>query len=225
MLSFRIIQIEIEFEYGPLDIRLESDADEEYDQVLEDISEFIEGHEYLFDTAEPLQESETEEQPEGSGPEDTIPARFSEDEIGVEPESETELDDENWGTIVEETGVSETRLQHMFAAGDEIKPRILVGEILPDGSDNETMETGALLILTIWEDYNGEQYMDVSDIKECLRHSGVPYENFTNIYQRSSFSTNFVRKESEGSSMLSLTPPGKRQAYDFIEDISDEIEV
>lgn len=207
------MELQIDFEYGPISAEIECDSSEEYDKVLDDLAAFIEDHKVLLNHS--ASSSDTSADMENGA------------DVSKNGDSSSN-GDSKWSSLVKKISVPEDKLVHIFGVG-ESSPQILVGDQI-EGSKNQQMEDGALMLLTVLEHYYDEDNLSVTEISNCLKNSGLPSDNFSNVYQRDSFSKYFVREEtsrSEGgtTSVIKLTPPGRKQAYDLIEDLASEIEV
>lgn len=228
------MNIKIEFHYGPLQVEVESNDDEEYDEVLHNVAEFIDNNKELFASVSLDQSTQKEEADKGrsgeSGEGDTNLSQFT-DSQDSRPDSNTSSEDTGWQPIVNATGVSQEKLRHLFGVGEDVLPQILFGESLTNESNTEQMLRGTLMILAVWEDYYGRESMLKQEITDILRKSGVQHENYHNVYQRSEFSTFFIRddvsdEETGGeTSEISLTPPGKSRAYELIEEYADDVDI
>jgi hypothetical protein len=219
-----MMNVEIEFRYGPLQVEVESEGEEEYAEVLEDIADFIDKNETLFSQ---IPEQESPDDGEKAG-EPTELSDYSNSEEGNEHTDEDVL---SWQKMVEESGVSKEKLRYMFGVEEGVVPHILFGDKLTDESNTEQMLQGTLLILAVWEDYYGNESLITEEIVDSLKKSGLQHDNYYNVYQRGDFSTYFIRDEVEReegggeTSEISLTPPGKSKAYELIEEYSKEIDV
>jgi len=220
------MNVEIEFRYGPLQVEVESEGEEEYAEVLENVADFIDQNEALFESV-PVEESPNGE---GNSGEATELSDYSTSNSGPEDEH-TDEDVLSWQKMVEESGVSKEKLRYMFGVEEGVVPHILFGDRLTDESNTEQMLRGTLLILVVWEDYYGNKSLTKEEIVDSLRKSGLHNNNYHNVYQRGDFGTYFIRDDvdrAEGggeTSEIALTPPGKSKGYELIEEYSEEIDV
>lgn len=208
------MKLSINFEQGPWSVEIEASEDEDYSAVISELKELFEEYEVQEQDAHI---SKNEEKAESKG----LPG--SEDAKSLEEFAPEGIDGSNFKECVNKSGLNPEDFLKLFEIERDRNPRIIGGNEVIEGSTNsEKMEKGALVLLTIWDELYGESWVKTSTLKDALRDSGLPYDRFDSVYNRSDFNRNFSREGRGRGAKLKITRVGKDEAFELMREISQK---
>ncbi|WP_336035167.1 hypothetical protein [Halobacterium yunchengense] len=200
-------------EYGPLEVEIHAFDDEEYQQEVLNLIQFIE------DNQESLDELGEASEPAEIDHSKSEVVSLEEFEESGQEESEIEVtsQDEESGPLAEiasELRVSEPRLERfIYVDPDKDDFPVLYIDEMGDIGDRKTdrQRISSLILLYVWHEYYGEERIKSSSLKDALELSDISSSGMGNMYQGEG-DRYFDRRGRGPSATVSLTPPGKRQA-------------
>lgn len=194
------MKITIHFHDGPLDVEIHTSEEEDYQDVLENLSEFLEGYSPAYE-----------------------PTRFEGDE-GESGSVEPTVSD----NIPDISDISSNELSRVVKLGQvengEIKelPRI-IGDISKLGdSGQEKLVHGSTVILALLDEFHGVDTIKTSELKQALADSGLNIDNWKNISQVDDEEIYLNRRGRGNSATTELRPPGKDIATELINSLLDK---
>lgn len=224
------MDIEISFQDGPVQAEIQANKDEDYREVLDALSEFVDAYGEV--TTTPVTNGETENSITTSEDDATLDEfDSSQTNKSDSPESEEVVpDDKNPDNeLLAETNLTEDQLYRILKVGkvddDEIKvfPRIICDtEILGD-TIKERLLHGSTIILTVLSDHHGIERVKTSNLKQALKDSGMKADgNFGNISTLREGEIYLNRRGSGQSATTEIRPPGRDKAYELVQKLAEE---
>lgn len=203
------MEITIDFQDGPIEAEITADEDDDYQQVLEALSEFVDGY-------TPTGSTETD-LTNGSG-----------DEVGREDREE---EDDEATSLSGSNGLSNLRdvpddeLYRLVKIGKAENgdisehPRIIGDRKELGDTETEKILNASIVILTVLDDFHDMDTMKTSELKQALADSGLNDDNFGNIDKLDEADIYLNRRGRGPSATTEIRPPGKDEAYRIISNI------
>lgn len=197
-------------EHGPLEIEVHALEDEDYQEEIIEIIEFIEENKAVIEELEgEISRSEMSD----SGVEETSLEAFTENK-GDESASEEETEAGPLSEVASELRVPERKLEEfLFVDPEGDDPPVMyvdeVGEVGERKTDKQRVVS--LILLYLWHRCYDVDRVKSTNLKDALALSNVSSSGMGNMYQGEG-DRYFNRKGRGPSATVRLTPPGKRQA-------------
>jgi len=197
-------------EHGPLEIEVHAFEDEDYQEEVIDIIEFIEENKAVI---EELEGEISRSGMKDSGTEDTSLEAFTESN-GDESESEEQIEAGPLSEVASELRVSERELEEfLFVDSEGEDPPVMYVDEVGEVGDRKTdrQRVVSLILLYLWHRCYDVDRVKSTNLKDALALSNVSSSGMGNMYQGEG-DRYFNRKGRGPSATVRLTPPGKRQA-------------
>lgn len=217
------MDLTIEFEDGPIEAKLVTDQDEDYEQVLQELSEFV--NQYGELQTPPNQVNETNqvnEANQANGAEDA----GAQLELGEQPESEPNADG---GTITNLSEFEETQLLRILKKGRvedgqvQENPRVIGDTAELGDTETERLLHASIIIMTVMEDFHGAENMKTSELKQSLEDSGLKANNFSNIDTLDETGVYLNRRGRGSTATTEIRAPGKDAAYEQVKHLLETL--
>ncbi|MFB6225202.1 MAG: hypothetical protein ABEI13_01975 [Candidatus Paceibacteria bacterium] len=125
--------------------------------------------------------------------------------------------------IVDQTGISKSRLEKVIDCGDEQKgPRILASNFLPGDSKKEKTLNGTIVLLTLWKTCHDKFWKNTADIIKNLDKSGIKDDRFKRIYNNEDWDSYLQKKGEKRGTELGIVPIGEDRGFELIEKMVEE---
>jgi hypothetical protein len=219
------MEINIHLHHGPLDVEIQADKEDDYQQEVLDVLEFIQENQEQFSQLT-TQQAENEQSTEY----DQAPA---DSEIWEEAANTDDSDRQDtnqiWAPVSRATGVDESILERMFdmPENEEQVPAIVIEEF-EDGIDSlggsrrERQAQASLMLLYIWHEIRGVDKVPSSDLADALNMSGVDSANMYAMYDALGGDADaYFNRTSGGNPTVKLSRRGKRVASNQIETFTE----
>lgn len=200
-------------EYGPLEVEIHAFDDEEYQEEVLDLIQFIEDNQDSLDDL--VGSSELAEI--GRSKSKTMSLEEFGETDQKEDEVETTEQEEESGPLAEiasELRVPEHRLEDFIYVDPEADdfPVLYIDEVGDIGErKTDRQRVCSLILLYVWHEYYDKERVKSSSLKDALELSDISSSGMGNMYQGEG-DRYFDRRGRGPSATVSLTPPGKRQA-------------
>lgn len=196
----------VTFEHGPLTVEIHALEEDNYQEELLDLLEFLDSNQEQFEGIDAP--SEPQELTPGK-PEVASLDQFKdgdEEELGEEKDSDSPLSE-----IASELRIPVRELDVFLDVGEE-RPVMYLDELDDIGKkQSERQRVVSLILLYLWHEYYDKQRVKSSALKGALELSNVSSSGMANMYQGDG-DRYFDRRGRGPSATVKLTPPGKRQA-------------
>ncbi|WP_276259899.1 hypothetical protein [Haloglomus litoreum] len=209
------MEITITFRDGPIEAEIRTSEEEDYDKVLTELAEFVDGYGPVHRQQEPAEdgsEPETEEDPQ---------------QVTLSESSE-ESDEDVSNPVVAEIDATEFEFYSVLQEGrvneDEVEefPAILTAPDVLGDSEQERAINAAAVIMTVLSDIHDIERIKTSDLKSAVGESGIAesvWKNTSRVEERDVY---FNSRGRGGSATVEIRPPGKAVGYEQIERLVDE---
>lgn len=155
--------------------------------------------------------------------EDTSTDTEDDDTEEKSDQSSTDVENEEYRPIIEETDLSESQLRKVIDCGDANSgPRILASNFLPSGSKQETTLNGTIVLLTLWKACHDEFWKNTADIVKNLEKSGLKDDRFKRIYQNNDWDSYIQKKGEKRGTELGIVPIGEDRGFELIEEMAEQ---
>lgn len=212
------MDIHLSLRHGPLKIEIDADREEDYQQELGEILEFIQEYE---DRLEELQIDTSAEDVDGDAqrPSD---GQVSMDQFAESADSSNQnssatnpVDAEVLGSLPKKVDASPKAIREIvdIDPDGEEPPFLLVNTDEFGDTKKRRQFVTSLLILAIWDECYEADRMKSSLLKDSLEHSGVDSSSMSNMYDLENADSFFHKQGRGASTTLKLRRPGKREAY------------
>lgn len=208
------MDVQITFRDGPIEAEISAGEDEEYTEVLDALAEFVED----FDTTE------------SAGPQDSTEShsRESVDDISAE---QVTLDDTagKSNSFFDEVDATDAELHRVLKTGRvedgtvEEFPEIIGNTGLLGTSIAERLLNGSTIILTTLEEVHNTSRVKTTDLKDALEQSGLDKNNWNNVHNQENKDVYLDSRGTGSSGTTAARPPGKEDAYDYIQALVDDL--
>ncbi|REA05535.1 hypothetical protein DEQ92_04450 [Haloferax sp. Atlit-6N] len=196
----------VTFEYGPMTVEIHALNDEDYQEEVLDLMQFIENNQDQFnefgvDQVSPEIESDKTES--------TSLESFAQN--GVEEEN---TEPGPLHSIASQLHVSESQLERFLHVNpDDDEMPVLYSEELGKIGKRQTdrQRVASLILLYVWHECYEANRVKSSKLKDALELSSISSSGMANMYQGEG-DRYFNRAGRGPSATVKLTPPGKRQA-------------
>jgi hypothetical protein len=201
----------ITLEHGPMKVEIHALNDENYQEEVLDLIQFIEENQERFE--ELGMGTETSEMTK-SRSEETSLEQFTKNES---EEDQEEVEEEETGplsSIASELRVSANELRKFLHSEPEEEdfPVLYVDELGEIGErKTDRQRVASLVLLYVWHECYDIDRVKSTDLKDALELSNISATGMGNMYQGEG-DRYFDRAGRGPSATVRLTPPGKRQA-------------
>lgn len=205
------MEITVNLQYGPLDVEVHADGDEDYKSELLELLDLIKEHNDLLgevhsNHGDKQGSEQVEERPEATLTQDWHSGGDGSEEL--EPLADfVRLPPEALSTIFD-----------IDPMGEEVPVLQLEDVEKLGGKQRDKQRNASLMLLIAWEVCYDEDKVASSDLKDALGFSGIPDENMYNMYQDEG-DRYFDRGGRGPTATVALTGPGKREARKVIKKI------
>jgi len=204
------MEISITFRDGPIEAEITADEEDNYEEVLESLSEFVEG--YTTITSESVNHNVD-----------------SPDSTEVEELQEEETEQIKTNDISNLSELPEDELYRFVKVGrvddgdiDEL-PRIIGDTNALSDSEEERLLNSSILIMTIFDDFHDMDTVKTSDLKQALADSGFDVDSFSRSIDGVDESEIYLNRRGRGpSATTEIRPPGKDEAYRIFNKVTAE---
>jgi len=205
------MEIVITFRDGPIEAEITANEEDDYDDVLESLSEFVEG--YTPKTSESVNYNVG-----------------SSDSTEVEEPQEDETEQISTNDLSNLSELPEDKLYRFVKVGrvndgdiDEL-PRIIGDTNVLGDSEEERLLNSSILIMTIFDDFHDIDTVKTSDLKQALADSGFDGDRFSHNIDGVDESEIYLNRRGRGpSATTEIRPPGKDEAYRLFSEVTTEI--
>jgi len=204
------MEISITFRDGPIEAEITANEEDDYEEVLEALSEFVDGYD-----------------PNTSGASTNLEADSSEtDEEERESEGTTRSSD--IGNITDLNDIPEDKLYRIVKVGrvenGEISehPRIIGDTSLLGESEEERVLNASIVLLAVLDDFHSTDTMKTSELKQAIADSGLDDDDFSNIDSLDEEDVYLNRRGRGPTATTQIRPPGKDEAYKLISELASE---
>lgn len=186
------MEITINFSDGPLNVEIQATEEEDFNAVLDNLSEFVENYSPRFDR-DPV-----DSDGEGTNGNDS-PDKFRDlSDIPVD----------QLARVVKRGRVEDGEITEL--------PRIIANTEELGGSSQEKLLHGATIILGLFDEFQGINKIRTTELKQALADSGLNADNWGNISQLETEEVYLTRRGSGSSGTTELRPPGKDKAIELM---------
>jgi len=209
------MEIHISFQDGPIEAEIEAGADDDYQEVLNRLSDFVE----QYDVQTPAVADPPENQTNGDHPKPSNAESV---------DSEAEESDGPSEEVTNLQDFSEDRLYRVLKTGsvedDEIAefPEIIGDVSVLGDSEEERALHGAVVLLTALNDFHDVSRVKTSDLMDALADSGIERDAFSDIDQVPNEKVYVNRRGTGGSATTKIRHPGKQEGRSLLKDIIEE---
>lgn len=222
------MNITVSLRHGPLDVEVEAEDSEDYQQEILDFVEFLEEND---DTLQSLDGALSHHIGEDGTTQQTSQQKSGDSNTNYQDDSENDdvsVDDGGpLAPIASATDNSETVLENLIAApeGDDRVPYLVIDDldILGD-SKIQKKRVAALILLFAFHKCYGEERIASSDLKDAFIRSGVPEDHINEAYKDEG-KRFFDPRGRGGSASVALLGPGEREAKKEINRIIEDMGV
>lgn len=224
------MDVHITLRYGPLDLEIDADSDEDYQQEIADILEFLDSND---DDLQVLIGEQSRTVDEANTSTEGTQQSSLNDGLGDSEDNNSEKIEKEpsgrYASISRRLGVDENELERLvdMPEDEEEVPAIIIEELeggVEEFGDSrmERQARASLILLYFWENLRDVEKVYSTDLGDALHMSGVDPEKMANMYQAFDGDADayFERHGSGGPySGVSLTRRGERAAIDEIQDM------
>lgn len=225
------MDIEITYRDGPVQAEIQSNEDEDYREVLNALSKFVDDYGKVTQTFV-TNNGEQENSENTNGNEATL-AEFDggqTDETEPSENGESDFtDDDSDNRLLAETGLTEDELYRILKVGEvdggeiDVFPRIIDGTDVLGDTIKERLLHGSTIILTVLSDHHGVDRVKTSNLKQALKDSGMKANgNFGNISTLREGEIYLNRRGSGQSATTEIRPPGRDEAYELVQKLAED---
>ena len=221
------MEINIHLHHGPLDVEIQADKEENYQQEVLDIIEFIEENSEEFNHLSPQQEDRHEEEYEQA------PADSDIWEEGVNNEESSQERNTNgiFQSVSRATNVDESTLERIFdmPENEEQVPAIIIEEFeegldVLGSSRRERQARASLMLLYIWHEIRDVDEVLSSDLGDALNMSGIDPTDMYGMYDTlGGDADTYFNRTTGGNPTVKLSRRGKRIASNQIEEFTEHL--
>jgi len=225
------MDIEITYRDGPVQAEIRANEDEDYRDVLDALSEFVDDYGEVTQTSV-TDDGESEDSENKNGGDATL------DEFDGGQTDETEplengegdsTDDDPDNRLLAETGLTEDELYRILKVGKvdggevDVFPRIIGETDILGDTIKERLLNGSTIILTVLSDYHEVDRVKTSNLKQALKDSGMKADgNFGNISTLREGEIYLNRRGSGNSATTEIRPPGRDKAYELVQKLAED---
>lgn len=211
----------VKFKYGPLQVEIFAQDDDNYQDEILDLLKFIENNQDRFEElgmnpTPGVYQSKTES---------VSLDEFDETEDG-EVEDGVEEDESPFSEIASELRLSPELLEEFLHVDDDREdvPVLYVDKLGELGErQTDRQRVASLVLLYLWHEYYGEDRVKSTALKNALELSDVSSSGMANMYQGDG--DRFFNRRGRGpTATVRLTPPGKREALSVLKRMAEEID-
>jgi hypothetical protein len=217
-LIYYLVQISITIRHGPLDVEIQAEESEEYQQEVLDLLDFIETNQTRFEdlSSAPI---------EADIPE--ITQAPADTDMWEEEEARADEGGSNLSDISRRTGVDQSVLERLFDIPEDIEetPAIIIEEF-EDGIDvfgtsrRERQARASLVLLYVWQQVRQVDEVPSSELGDALHMSGIDPDNMYAMYDALGGDADaYFNRTSGGTPTVTLSRRGERAAIDELQEL------
>lgn len=208
------MDIHISFQHGPIEAEIKAGPDDDYQEVLNQLSDFVE-----------KTEIQAQQTTENSTPKDNS-GELSPDSTNDDAKNDTEETHSEEVTSLQD--FSEDQLYRVIKKGTvedgEIQqmPEIIGNVGILGENENKRALNGAVVLLTVLDDFHDISKVKTSELKNSLDESGIEKDAFNNVDEVPDEKVYINRRGRGNSATTELRYPGKQEGRSLINKIIDE---
>lgn len=193
------MEITINFQEGPLDVEIQATEEEDLDDVLGKLSDFIDDY---------TTQIEVVDEEESESPED-------DEDLSRDSQSIQDIPIDQLTRVVKRGRVDDDEIQEF--------PTIIGDTNVLGDSGQEKLLHGAAVILGILDEFYDIDTVRTTELKDALAESGLDTDSWSNIGQVENVEVYFTRRGSGSSGTTELRPPGKEKAVELMNLLVEQI--
>lgn len=223
------MDIHLTLRKGPLEVEIEATDEDDYQEEVLSILEFLESHEEEIHNADSPVET-----PESEPTQASVTADWDEEAESSNPDEKNSSDAPDEAEIDESSpaadfgsrlNVNPDRLTELIDIDPELESEpFIVAET--DGFGESRVDRqfqGALILLCTWQECYDEERVSSSDLKDALDLSGINSDSMYNMYNKMDKSETYFDKSGRGASAtVALTRPGLREGRRRIRELVED---
>jgi hypothetical protein len=211
------MEIRTTLELGELEIEIKAEEDEEYEQEMLRVLEFLREHKEEFGNITTAKRAERVVEREDE-------SQSSENDEEFESESESE-DSDYLNQLASSLRLDEDMVREVFLLDG--KPMLYLDdydemEVLGK-KKTERQRRASLMLLYLWHEFLEVDRVKSGELKDAIQMSGISESSLANIYQNEGENL-FDRAGRGPTATVALTAPGKRRARKVIQKFIERIE-
>lgn len=221
------MDIQLTLRKGPLEVEIEASDEDDYQEEVLDILEFLESNEERILELDGPDENQDPEQ-------STVTGDWGQETESSASEEQVDSDTEIGASEEEDSPSTEFASQLNISAGRlteaiDIDPELEEAPFIVADTDGfgETRQErqfhGTLILLGTWQECYGVNQVSSSNLKDALDFSGIDPNGLTNVYHNIEEADSYFDRNGRGpSATISLTRPGLREARSRIRELVEE---
>lgn len=210
-----IMEISISFKDGPIEAEITADETDDYEEVLEALSEFVDGYSPTVSRSnENLNESQT------------VTNENAEEE-GSKSEVENQNDSNDGFSTLQE--IPESKLQRVMKTGrvdnGDISehPYVIADTDSLGDTETERLLHTSVLILSVLDEFHDKDRMKTTELKQALADSGLNDDNFGNIDKLDEAEVYLNRRGRGSTATTEIRRPGKDKTKELVANLIEDI--
>ena len=224
------MEINVTLRHGPLSVEIQAEQEDDYQQELMEVLDFIEENQQSFEQLTPWQKDEDQIGGYVQAPADS---EIWETRHGSAETVEERPDRSNriFESVSRSTGVDEATLERIFdmPENEEETPGIIIEEF-EEGVDalgnsrREQQARASLMLLYIWHEIRDVDKIPSSELADALNMSGVDPTDMYAMYSALGGDADaYFNRTTGGNPTVKLSRRGKRVASNEIEEFADQL--
>lgn len=212
-INSELMKIQVTFQDGPIEAEITAEEDEDYDEALETLADFVDGYDIqgTVDTSED--------------------AASIENEAGKKEKNGNQVmnpDSSQSNPLFDQVDATESEIHRIIKTGTvedgEVKelPEILGNTDILGSSKEERLLNGSVVILSILDGVHDISRVKTSEIKDALSNSGIDEGAWGKLSRTDNEDVYLDRRGKGPSATTELRPPGKEDAMGYIQDLIDD---
>jgi len=220
------MDIHVSLQHGPLAVEIDAKEDDDYQQELEDLLEFIEKYEERLKELNVNNLESSRENEDGNSTGQASMDRFAGNSTSNgQNQSPPETDNGSEGLLeplAKKVGTTPAAICEVIDIdpNGEEPPFLLVDTDEFADTKAKQQFISSLLILEVWDECYEADRMKSSLLKDALEYSGVDSSNMSNMYSLDDADSFLNKKGRGGSTTLKLRRPGKREAQRLFRELA-----
>lgn len=223
------MDIHLTLRKGPLEVEIEATDEDNYQEEVLSILEFLESHEEEIRSADsPVEDSEVEPSQASVTADwsEEAESSNSEEQEGTDATVETEIDESSPSSeFASQLNVNPDQLIEVLDIDPELEePPFIATDTTGFGESRQDRQLhGTLVLLGTWQECYGAERVSSSDLKDALDFSGINPDELSSMYHNIDEADSFFDRSGRGrSATIALTRPGLREAQGRIRELVED---
>lgn len=217
--SFNIMELHISLEYGALNAEISASEQDDYEEVLQTLADFLNEHPQLANNLSDSPEEGSEDKSRNREKTDNAPLSQYTSKADGEKSSSDTIENEMLRSLLGDVNVSEDDFIRTFEAHEDVAPRILKPDLVPGETKGERILNASLVITTICQECYNKNWMKTSELSNSLEQSGLSSRT-DYIYNQDNWQSLLNKDGEKRGTKLRVTRLGKDKAEELIKSMA-----